>query len=157
MSSRQNLYTGRSGQFAVMSQFLVRGYNVAMPEVDMGEDIFVVRDWDANLWRIQVKAAVGKGQQKVGGTFKVPLSQLNKKQDPELYYVFALYHNGLWREFVVFRRVTLRRLGNAQGLGHVAGKDRLLYLSFTDDDVQCSGVSLRQYRGDWSTWPVIRH
>lgn len=29
---------------AVMAEFLVRGYNVAIPEVDIGDDIFVVRD-----------------------------------------------------------------------------------------------------------------
>lgn len=36
-----NLYVGRAGQMAVMSEFLVRGYNVAIPEVDVGDDIFV--------------------------------------------------------------------------------------------------------------------
>jgi hypothetical protein len=39
MSKKQNLYTGRSGQFAVMAEFLRRGYNVAIPEIDIGEDI----------------------------------------------------------------------------------------------------------------------
>lgn len=28
----------------VMSEFLDRGYNVAVPEVDVGDDLFVVRD-----------------------------------------------------------------------------------------------------------------
>lgn len=35
-------YTGKSGQLAVMAEFLIRGYNVAMPEVDEGDDVFVV-------------------------------------------------------------------------------------------------------------------
>ena len=42
-ASTQDLYTGMSGQFAAMSEFLWRGYNVAIPAVDVGEDIFVVR------------------------------------------------------------------------------------------------------------------
>jgi hypothetical protein len=32
-------YIGKSGQLAAMSEFLWRGWNVAMPEVDEGDDI----------------------------------------------------------------------------------------------------------------------
>ena len=39
--SRQSLYSGRAGQMAVMAEFLIRGYNVAIPEVDVGDDIFL--------------------------------------------------------------------------------------------------------------------
>ena len=37
-------YVGKGGHLAVMGEFLLRGYNVAMPEVDVGDDIFVVHD-----------------------------------------------------------------------------------------------------------------
>ena len=30
--SKQHLYTGKSGQLAVMAEFLSRGYNVAVPQ-----------------------------------------------------------------------------------------------------------------------------
>ena len=30
-------YTGKAGQLAVMGEFTLRGYNVAMPEIDKGE------------------------------------------------------------------------------------------------------------------------
>ena len=40
--AREN-YVGRAGQLAVMSEFLLRGYNVAIPEVDEGDDVLVVR------------------------------------------------------------------------------------------------------------------
>jgi hypothetical protein len=33
-------YVGKAGQLAVMGEFLLRGYNVAMPEVDVGDEIF---------------------------------------------------------------------------------------------------------------------
>jgi hypothetical protein len=157
MSSRQNLYTGRSGQLAVMAQFLMRGYNVAMPEVDVGEDIFVVRDSNGKLWRIQVKAAVGKGKQRVGGAFKVSLAQLTIRRDPDLFYVFTMYHDGRWREFVILPREALKSAAEEQGLGHAVGTDQLFYLSFTREDVQCSGISLAVYRDNWTRWPVIQH
>jgi hypothetical protein len=56
-------YVGRSGQLAAMSEFLLRGYNVAIPEVDVGDDIFVVYDRLPKLWRIQVKTAIGVERQ----------------------------------------------------------------------------------------------
>ena len=58
MPKRDNLYIGRAGQMAVMSEFLCRGYNVAIPEVDVGDDIFVVRDLDGAFSRIQVKTSI---------------------------------------------------------------------------------------------------
>jgi len=39
MSKKGNLYLGKAGQLVVMSEFLVRGWNVAVPEVDIGDDI----------------------------------------------------------------------------------------------------------------------
>jgi hypothetical protein len=55
-------FVGKAGQLAVMAEFLLRGYNVAMPEVDVGDDIFVVNDGVERLWRIQEKTAIGLGR-----------------------------------------------------------------------------------------------
>ena len=44
MSKKFNLYLGKAGQLAAMSYFLMRGWNVATPEVDVGDDLFVVED-----------------------------------------------------------------------------------------------------------------
>jgi len=37
------LYLGKAGQFVVMSEFLVKGWNVAIPEVDIGDDILSLK------------------------------------------------------------------------------------------------------------------
>ena len=55
MSRTKNLYVGRAGQMAVMAELLWRGWNVALPEVDVGDDVLVVKDDSGDLWRIQVK------------------------------------------------------------------------------------------------------
>jgi hypothetical protein len=52
-----------SGHLAAMSEFLSLGYNVASPEVDRGDDVFVVRDADGILSRIQVKSANARTRQ----------------------------------------------------------------------------------------------
>ncbi len=80
MSRMQNLYTGGAGQAAVMSEFLFRGYNVAVPEVDRGDDLFVVQDADGSLSRIQVKAVIGKRRARsdaYAAQVVVPLRQLS--------------------------------------------------------------------------------
>jgi len=157
MSKKQNLYTGRSGQMAVMAEFLRRGYNVAIPEIDIGEDIFVVRDADGELSRIQVKAAIGKGRNGAAGKFSAPLAQLRRPHQPELYYVFTLHRDGLWREFVIIPRDNLRSLCEDGNIGNVIKDKFLLYLSFRAEDVVCSETSLQGYRGNWTRWPVIKH
>ncbi len=95
-------YAGKAGQLAAMAEFLLRGYNVAMPEVDVGDDIFVVHDHEGTLWRIQVKTAVGKLRDYgFSGKFAVGLEQLKTVKQPDLIYVFALRAADQW-DFVVF-------------------------------------------------------
>ena len=83
-------FVGKAGQLAVMAEFLLRGYNVAMPEVDVGDDILVVNDWAEQLWRIQVKTATGvKRAYGYSGQFLVPLEQLTSAQRTPLFYIFT--------------------------------------------------------------------
>jgi hypothetical protein len=55
-------HVAKAGHLAAMGEFLLRNYNVAMPEVDIGDDIFVVHDQQGRLWRIQVKTTIGKAR-----------------------------------------------------------------------------------------------
>ena len=43
MSKKNNPYIGKAGHLFVMSKFLLRGWNVSTPEVDIGDDIFCCR------------------------------------------------------------------------------------------------------------------
>src|SRR5262245_34873539 len=100
-------HVGKAGQLAVMAEFLLRGYNVAMPEVDLGDDIFVVHDRQGQLWRIQGKTAIGKSRRNGWrGTFAVSHRQLSTAKQPDLTYVFALRCGSDW-EFVLVRRAVL--------------------------------------------------
>lgn len=68
MTKKYNLYLGKAGQLVVMSNFLLRGWNVATPEVDVGDDIFVVEDKKGIFYRVQVKTANAK--QNMGSAHK---------------------------------------------------------------------------------------
>lgn len=160
----QDLYTGKGGQLAVMAEFVIRGYNVAVPEIDRGDDIFVVRDADGDLSRIQVKTATAKPLKRdrcYTATFAVPLHQLDEPRQPELYYVLVVRHGHRWEDFLVIPRHDLRAIHVAHGIGSVQneqGKKRLLLaLSFSPTDVLCKNYSFQQYRDRWDRWPTIMH
>lgn len=161
MSKLHNLYVGRSGQLAAMAEFLIRGYNAAMPEVDRGDDIFVVEDRSGELSRIQVKAANvrTRADGRRLAQFKLGSKQLETPVKPDLFYVFAMRHEGRWEDFVVMVREQLFELHLAYQAGLPLDKGRNLLFTFqlSPDDIRCGEQSLQAYRNDWSHWPPIAH
>ncbi|HVA48991.1 MAG TPA: hypothetical protein VNH11_21695 [Pirellulales bacterium] len=159
MSSRQNPYVGRSGQMAVLAVLLERGYNVAVPEVDRGDDLYVVHDRSGLLYRVQVKSATGKGKKRVSGAFNISLDQLRTPRQPDLNYVLVLMHPDGRREFLVISRSELEYLWEFQGVGHLTdhGRRIVLHISFSQHGVECNGISLDKYRDNWSLWPKVVH
>src|SRR5437764_3009417 len=126
----ERVYVGKAGQLAVMAEFLLRGYNVAMPEVDVGDDIFVVHDEQGRLWRIQVKTALGKAREYGhSGRFAVRLSQLRTAKTPELFYVFALRREAHW-DFVIVPRRTLFTQHRIRRVGSRSGDNLVVTLRF---------------------------
>ena len=105
MSKKVNLYTGRAGHLAVMAELLLRGWNTAIPEVDVGDDIFVVRDSDGNLRRVQVKTAKAKRVKSgYSAVLNLSLSQLRTPITPEVTYALAVRLEERWDAFVVIDR-----------------------------------------------------
>lgn len=158
MSRKQNLYVGRAGQMAVMAEFLWRGLNVAFPEVDIGEDVFVVKDDSGELWRIQVKTATAGLLQ--GGhfaQFNISLGQLESPRTPDLIYIFAIRSSTGWEPFIIIDRETLWNESQANGVGSVSHGSLILRFSIQDSKLRCASRDFMPYRNDWSRWPVIRH
>jgi hypothetical protein len=148
-------FVGKAGQLAVMAEFLLRGYNVAMPEVDVGDDIFVVNDGVERLWRIQVKTAIGLGRgYGCSGQYLVPLAQLRDIDPSPLYYIFVLRWEGHW-EFVSLSQKKLEREQSRFGVGSVAGDNLLLYLAFRRGELLCSGRSWQRNRNNWDLRPIL--
>ena len=54
--ARRDLFTGKSGEHAVISHLLMRRLQVAAPEVDIGDDLLVAGDL-ARVPRVQVKTS----------------------------------------------------------------------------------------------------
>ncbi len=157
----QNLYIGRAGQAVVMSEFLIRGYNVAAPEVDRGDDLFVVRDRDGDLRRIQVKTASARDRTYgYSAEFLTRYDRLMRLSKPDVTFVFVVRRHNRWDELVIIHREELFELHEMHGLGTFDANTQCVkfYLKFTGDNaVTCNDVCLAKYRDDWSEWPPIRH
>lgn len=153
---RKDLFTGRSGQLALMAEFLHRQLNVAIPEVDIGDDIVVVRDDNDQITRVQVKTANAVEQRAAGrftAQFKLPLDQLEKGPE-HLVYALVVRRNGRWEEFVIVRRSIVERLQTDYALGSPDGKGNLILgLSFGPDEVMNKGLNLHAFRAAFEPWP----
>lgn len=95
---------GTAGEFFAMSELLLRGWNVAVPVVDTGDDVLIVDDNDKTTWRVQVKSAkadVGSGN--VTAHFNLSRRQLKTGQQIELLYMLMIRHDARWRFLVIVR------------------------------------------------------
>jgi hypothetical protein len=163
LDKHQLLYKGASGQMVVLSEFLYRLINVAVPEVDVGDDIFVVQEQDETVTRVQVKHSKADAQQNESyvAQFFLPWDQFDHLDDtPALVYVLAVRYTHRWTDFIVARRSVLRQLQADHAIGSVVKNEAgdttglKLRLVFTDLDVRGKGgYSLQPYRNAFEPWP----
>ena len=141
------LYFAKGGETVAMSELLLRGYNVAVPAVDVGDDIYVVEDAEANLIRVQVKSSNCR-KRKYGymGQVKLPLAQLRSGKKTKLVYIFALRFEERWKFIVASRD----RLEEEVDLYHIGAKNKkVMWLTFQykvkEQALLCSGRDFSSY------------
>jgi hypothetical protein len=169
-------YSGGSGQMAVMGELLHRKCNAAIPQVDVGTDVFALRDDREEVARIQVKTAPGTLYKKGKGyhaKFGIPMAQLRRTDVPQLFYALAVRLDNGWGSFIVISRGKLNELWN-DGLGlenHKSG-DLELYVQFRPaepeeagaegaEDEQglkalCNDFDLSNYVNAWASLPPLK-
>ncbi len=140
----------------VMSEFLVRGWNVGIPEVDVGDDIFVVRDSDGDFHRVQVKTANARGKLRLSASYSFPLEQLRTPSQPEVTYVMVIRNGVKWTDFIVIRRTELWTL-HSDGMGNKVDDRMILRLKIREETIFCGDTDLSRYRNNWDRFPVIDH
>ena len=108
--ANKKTHFGRAGEYFAMSELLLRGWNVAVPVVDVGDDVFVIDDNDKTTWRLQVKTSAAQTNEPVGATVKFALSraQLRTPQPIELFYMFVVRIEEGWRFLIVPRAELLK-------------------------------------------------
>jgi hypothetical protein len=163
-------YVGKAGHLAVMGEIAFRGYNVAMPEVDYGDDIFVAKDATGKLWRVQVKTAtpVKSNAKRIRAErFEFGIRQnylLGRDNSAPAFIVFAMrsrYDPRGWR-FLVLRRERLKKYHKDNKIGWKRGKMVNFKLSIHHDGKQkgkvfSQGQELTRWMEKWDPWPVLEH
>lgn len=90
-----------------MSELLLRGWNVAVPVVDVGDDVFVIDDNDKTTLRVQVKSSLaqpeGKNPSTLVASFTLSRSQLWLPQQIELLYMLMIRLEARWTFLVIPR------------------------------------------------------
>lgn len=158
MTPKYSLYLGEAGQASATSYFLARGWNVATPKVDVGDDLVVIEDNQGFFVRIQVKTARAiERQNNFGVRFKVPLKQLQKQYNPELYYMFMVYRQEEWIHKIIIPRSELLDKFSDENIGSVLGDSVILYFTFQDKKVMCSGIDISEFYNNFNDFPQIEH
>jgi hypothetical protein len=157
MSNKFNLYVGKAGHLHVMSEFLMRGWNVAMPEVDTGDDILVVEDENDTFYRVQVKTAQATTR-KDGYSFQVniPLYQL-KEYDANAYFVFAIRHVAAWGDMLLIPQTDMYGLHRQNLIGSEVGNHLMLYFSVKESQIICSKTDFTPYLNNFNDFPIVEH
>jgi hypothetical protein len=158
----RDAFTGRGGQRAVIAELLCQQCNAAIPEVDVGEDLFAFLSARNDIARIQVKTAVARRAKRTPGyvaRFGVPLKQVMQLDDPALHYVLAVRLEQHWVDFIVLPRIRLQELTNTEpafGYANQASGDLELRLVFRAEEVLCGQTNLSALRNAWHTLPPLQ-
>jgi hypothetical protein len=136
MEKRSHL--GTAGHYAAMSEFLYRGYNVAVPAVDIGDDVYVVEDQAGTMWRLQVKTT-DQLEDKVG-TYLLSRRQLRDVKENELFFMFMVRWQQRWRFILIARDrlAEIRKTFEAVDRSGKPGRRRA-----TDADAKTDALALR--------------
>lgn len=141
-----------------MSEFLMLGWNVAIPEVDIGDDIFVVQDDNGTLRRVQVKTSVSTSRKtSYSGQFSVSVKNLHNITNILVHYIFIVRHNNEWSKPVIIRQDYLLDHFENNKVGSEANRNITFYFSYADEKVECSGQDFTSYIREFSDFPKIAH
>ena len=106
-------FTGKAGEFAVMSELLFWGYNASIMSVDDGIDVIASKN--NKYFHVQVKTAAEQD----GGRFQfaIKYSSFKEHDSALMFYVFVL-RRGLKNEYIIIPSNFLRALIGGGRINH---------------------------------------
>jgi len=152
-----------AGHLAAMSEFLLRGYNVAIPYVDRGDDILTIEDGDSLIRRIQVKtSSVTLRGSTIHLKYKLKALQLRTPdRETQLFYMLMWREEDRWR-WILLSRGQLSELREAESRGRArefSNNELTLEILLADSATATPllwGSSLAPYYNRWSAdWPLL--
>ena len=158
MTKKFNQYLGKAGHLSIMSEFLMLGWNVAIPEVDIGDDIFVVQDDNGTLRRVQVKTSTSTlRKDSFSGQFSLSLKNIRNISSILVHYIFLVRQNDEWSKAVIIRQDYLLDHFENNKVGSESKGNITFYFSYVNGQVECSGQNFTKYIKDFTDFPKIEH
>lgn len=159
MPSKQHI--GSAGQLALMAEFAYRGYNVSIPEIDQGDDAWVMNHIIGHAWRFQVKTSQPKQQtSSTRFQFNIRTAQITTALQPDTVFAFVMRVQDAWEFIIVHRSVLQNYLASGQ-LGGQQGDHYVLAMTYYHSGPKAGRVfasktcELTHHLNDWTTWPVL--
>ncbi|PLK44668.1 hypothetical protein C0V77_09390 [Emticicia sp. TH156] len=143
-----------------MSEFLMLGWNVAIPEVDIGDDIFVVQDATGTLKKVQVKtarAAESKKTMAFNAQFSVSVKNLRNILPILVHYVFVVRHNDKWLRPVIIPQDVLLDHFEMNKVGSESNGNINFRFTYKNDRVICSNQDFTNYQDNFKDFTRIEH
>lgn len=153
-----NHLVGAAGQFAVLSELTFRGYSVAMPYPDEGEDCLIYDRTNSRVHLIQVKTAKAKRRKNAHRyQFSIAEAQITTVRTPDIYFALVMRRAAVFHPLILPRRSLLGYV-QRDNFGSLSGLSRTLTVSLMDDDTVSFGAgsgkrSLTSHLRDYSFWP----
>lgn len=167
-TKKYNQYKGKSGHLFVMSELLWRGWNVGIPEVDVGDDVFVVHDEKGDLLRVQVKTtdAIFYKNKSRGfySDFTIPRKQLKKPKRNEPIFALVVRKQNYFSDVILIDRIKLEELYDKKNRKPKKTKGRPkkkktrsrnigFHLSFNQNNCTYKNDStIKDYRNNWDRY-----
>lgn len=168
-------YFGMAGHLAVMSEFLLRGYNVALPFVDRGDDVITLEDPRDEIRRVQVKTSKlydcsGAQVRKqtcedecrtcrrgiLRAIFKLKGAQLREPdRSTKLFYALMFRHEDRWNSIVI-PRSTLRAVHKQIEKKPSSPSTTLeILVDLQNKTVKGWNHDFGEYLNNWGDWPTV--
>lgn len=155
------LFVGASGEHAVLSELLIRNYNVAVPDVDLGTDSYVININDGGSKRIQIKTALirqTKNGWQCGLVFRKDYLRPNYMG---IDYLFAPLRDesiNKWNNILIIKMDTLYVYLQNNGYDLSGKKKMTIPLKFVSkrNKYYIKNEEITAHIDDWSAWPKLK-
>lgn len=141
-----------------MSEFLLRGWNVAIPEVDIGDDIFVVKDDQGILKKVQVKSSTLKSYgNAVKAVINIKKSQITATS--QVYFIFPIRKNNKWLPPFIIQGLDLYEIikDNNRRFFSTTTESVTLNLMFKHNKFYLYKQNFSRYKENYRDFPILTH
>ncbi len=150
-------YFGKAGHLFVMSEILLRGWNVAIPEIDQGDDIFVVKHDNGDFRRVQVKYSNAKELKKSLSVVYTIARTLIYPPVGSIYFALVIRHKSKWSHLFIISSDELQEFTNESKVQSSKSIGLNISISSNGKNAKLFKKDFNTYLNNFSHFPFVPH